>query len=498
MDRRDFLLMSAIGSLSVFSGRLRVGALAPSTATAAGEGKLPNIVYIICDDLGYGDVSVLNPERGKIPTPHIDSLARQGMVFTDTHSGSAVCSPTRYGVLTGRYAWRTRLQEGVVDTADADPLIAEGRLTVGSLLQSQGYHTGIVGKWHLGMHLTHPTETLEENGPFPVGTAITEGPLTRGFDYFFGFEHARSMRALMENGRVIADIDAVEMLPAITEKAVGYVNERGPLAKQGQPFFLYLPFNSPHTPIAPTEEWKGKSSLGHEYADFVMQTDAAVGEVLQALEEQGLTDDTLVIFTSDNGCAHYIGAAEMEAKGHFPSAQFRGYKGDIWDGGHRIPFIVRWPGKVKAGSRAAQLGCLTDLLATCAEIAGAELPSGAAEDSVSILPALLGTAEEPLREAVVHHSSKGYFSIRKDNWKLSLCADSGGFTNQPADRPAMQLYDLSVDIGETENLTARRPEVVRELVALLEKYVREGRSTPGVRQANDVPVDIFKPDIAAA
>lgn len=464
------------------------------TANAAGS-DFPNIVYILCDDLGYGDVSCLNPDKGKIPTPHVDTLASQGMIFTDCHSGSSVCTPTRYGLLTGRYAWRTHLQKGVINTADANPLIAEDRLTVGALLKKHGYHTGIVGKWHLGMHFEGSENPSLEARPnsvgVPNGSFVTEGPITRGFDYFFGFEHARSIRTLIENDTVIDDIDSVEMLPRLKQAALSYIDAHTDEAKQGKPFFLYLSLSSPHTPIVPSDAWKGKSALGHPYADFVMQTDAVVGEVLDALDTKGLSDNTLVIFTSDNGCAEYIGAHDMEANGHFPSAQFRGYKGDIWDGGHRIPFIVRWPGKIKPGTQNDQLISLTDMIATCADMLGDALPDNAGEDSVSILPALLGTARTPLREAVVHHSSGGMFSIRKGNWKMAFGPGSGGFRNNPADTPPLQLFDLHNDIEEKHNRHTEKPDVAEELTKLLEKYVAEGRSTPGKPQKNDIKVHSF-------
>ena len=476
-------------------------ALSASAALAAAR---PNVVYILADDLGYGDVQILNPSRGKIRTPHLDRLAGEGMIFTDAHSGSSVCTPTRYGLLTGRYAWRSRLQRGVLDGTDDPPLIAEDRLTVPAFLRRHGYATAAIGKWHLGFLSERPggaaapaakegaKRRMGENG-LPVGSRIVGGPITRGFDYFWGCSNARTMSGLIENDRVIENLPPIEMLPRLGRQAVKYVAERASAARAGRPFFLYLPLTSPHTPILPSPEWKGKSGLG-DYGDFVMQTDAVVGDVLAALAEHGIADNTLVIFTADNGCSPQAGTAELEAKGHFASGPLRGYKADIWDGGHRVPFLVRWPGRIAPGRTSTQLICHTDLLATVAELMGERLPENAGEDSVSILPALLGRDRAPLREAVVHHSINGLFAIRQGNWKLEFCPGSGGW-GKPGDAdarksglPERQLYDLATDLAETRNLQSEKPEVAAKLTALLESYVARGRSTPGEPQRNDVAV----------
>jgi arylsulfatase A-like enzyme len=331
-----------------------------------------------------------------------------------------------------------------------------------------------------------------------VGSRIIDGPVTRGFDYFWGCSNARTMSGLIENDRVIESIEPIAMLPRLGQRAVNYIADHAADAKTGKPFFLYLPLTSPHTPIVPTPEWQGRSGFG-DYGDFVMQTDAVVGEVLAAIEQHGLTDSTLVIFTSDNGCSPAAGTGRLEQQGHFASAGFRGYKSDIWEGGHRTPFFVRWPGKVNPGSRCAQLICHTDLRATCAEILGAKLPGGAGEDSVSILPALLGTEEAPLREAVVHHSINGLFAVRQGQWKLELCPGSGGW-GRPDDAaakkqglPDCQLYDISSDTAETKNVQADHPDVVTRLTKLLETYVANGRSTPGAKQSNDARILFSEP-----
>jgi arylsulfatase A-like enzyme len=493
----------------------------------------PNIVYVLADDLGYGDVKCLNPES-KIATPHMDRLAAGGMKFTDAHSSSAVCTPTRYALMTGRYNWRSRLKSGVLGGM-SPPLIEENRLTVPQFLKNHGYHTAGVGKWHLGFEwplkpnvkpFTDAIEKGEDGWNADFSQPIKRGPNSYGFDYYFGIAGSLDMvpYAFIENERVTAqptvdksfvmlhghdekrktrhgpaapDFEAIDVLPTLTKKAVDYINQRAGDAKNGKPFFLYFPLNAPHTPTVPTPEWQGKSGL-NAYGDFVMQTDATLGAVLDALEKNGLTENTLVIMTSDNGCSPEAQYPQLTAKGHNPSYIFRGTKADIFEGGHRVPFIARWPGRIKANSSSDQLICLSDLFATCAEILGAKLPDNAAEDSVSILPIFEGRADKPVREAIVHHSINGSFSIRQTNWKLELCPDSGGWSaprpNAPNVKslPPIQLYDLSQDIGETKNLQAEHPEIVARLTELLEKYVREGRSTPGLPQPNTTPINMWR------
>lgn len=451
--------------------------------------KSPNIVYIICDDLGFGDVKCYNPEHGKIKTPNADRLAAQGMKFFDAHSGSSVCSPTRYGIMTGRYSWRTRLQRGVVQ-GFAPSLIAKDRTTVAGFLKSKGYDTAAIGKWHLDFLYLNP-ETGQKypkrkKALPPIHSKIPDGPIHRGFDYYHGFHHAGNMKAVIENDRVIEHDDVVNMLPRLTKKAVQYIDSR---AGKKKPFFLYLPLGSPHTPIVPTKQWQGKSGLG-KYGDFVMQTDHVVGEVSKTLEKHGMTDNTIVIFTSDNGCSKAAKIPDLASKGHKVSAHLRGSKADIWDGGHRVPFIVRWPGVVEAGSKNEQLICLTDLFATVAEIHGSGVPKGTCEDSVSFLPALKGRKIKTTRNGVIHHSVSGHFAYRKGDWKLILARGSGGWTapkeRQAKDQIEGQLYDLKNDPGEMNNLYSSRKDKVSELMKLLEKDVFQGRSTAGPNSKNDV------------
>jgi arylsulfatase A len=479
----------------------------------------PNIVFILADDLGYGDVKCFNPE-GKIPTPNMDRLASQGMSFTDAHSSSAVCTPTRYSILTGRYNWRSRLKSGVL-YGFSPRLIEPDRVTVPAFLQQQGYTTAYIGKWHLGMDWPlkdgRVAKGINDATNVDYARPIQNGPNAVGFDYYFGISASLDMppfvfiendhvtevptveKKWVRTGPAAESFDAENVLPTLTSKAVEYLAQHASDAKQGKPFFLYLPLSSPHAPILPTKDWRGKSGL-NAYADFVMQTDASVGRVFAELDKQGIADNTLVIMTSDNGCSPVAKIPELLAKGHNPSYHFRGYKADIFDGGHRIPLIARWPNRIKAGTSSDQIVCLVDFFRTCADILDAHLPDTAAEDSVSLLPALEGRAKEPLHPAIVHHSINGSFSIREGKWKLELCPDSGGWSDprpgSPAAKalPILQLYDLSRDIGEQENVEAKNPEVVRRLTGLLEKYVADGRSTPGTPQPNTGKVDIHRRD----
>ncbi len=466
--------------------------LIASCALAVADSK-PNIVYIICDDLGYGDIQCLAPETSKIPTPNADQLALEGMTFTDAHSGSSVCTPTRYGIMTGRYSWRTKLQKGVV-TGFAPCLIDKDRMTVAGFLKQQGYATAIVGKWHLDFQYLDPESgeaySQKQHKTPPVGAKIPDGPLHRGFDYYHGFHHARNMEAVIEDDKVIAHDDVVNMLPRLTEKSVAYIDSR---AGKEEPFFLYVPLGSPHTPIVPSDEWKGKSGLG-EYGDFVMQTDNVVGEISKALERNGFTANTLVIFTSDNGCSKAAGIPKLAEQGHIVSANLRGSKADIWDGGHRVPFIVRWPGKVEAGSNSDQLICLTDLFATVTDILGQSILGQTCEDSVSFLPALYGKKIESTRNGVIHHSFSGHFAYRQGPWKLLLARASGGWSSPKEneagkDAPKGQLYHMRKDIGETNNLFEKNPEKVEVLLGLLKADVSRGRSTNGPESKNDVDVE---------
>jgi arylsulfatase A-like enzyme len=340
---------------------------------------------------------------------------------------------------------------------------------------------------------------------------IAHGPNSVGFDYFYGISASLDMSpyVYIENDRftqvptkateampkpayhragpIADDFAFEEVLPRLTDKAVEYIRQR---AQADPPFFLYFPMTGPHTPIVPTKDFKGRSGLG-VYGDFCMEVDALAGRVFEAVREAGIAENTLIIFTSDNGCSPSADFPHLESQGHYPSAQFRGMKADIFDGGHRVPFLVSWPGRIPAGSSSDEIICHTDFMATCADLLGQALPDTAGEDSVSLLPVLLGQPyTPPLREAVVHHSIKGNFAIRQGKWKLEFCPGSGGWSDpkpgspEALKLPPIQLYDLSRDIGETTNVQADHPEVVARLRRLLEQYIVEGRSTPGQPQPN--------------
>ena len=422
----------------------------------------------------------------------------------DAHSSSSVCTPTRYGILTGRYNWRTHLQRGVL-WGYSEPLIDQERMTVAELMKQNGYTTACFGKWHLGMVM--PTT----NGILPKGRRpkklnivwdgeIKNGPVSLGFDYFFGISASLDMAPyfFIENNSFMGEIDpenkkvtakkfkAVEVLSEICHRTVDYIGKQKP----GKPFFAYVALTSPHTPIVPEEQWKGRSGLG-EYGDFVMQTDWVLGQILKAIDDAGFGENTLVIFTSDNGCSKAANIRSLNSQGHYPSAQFRGSKADIWDGGHRIPFIVRWPAVVEAGSSSKQLICLTDLMATCADIFKSKLPDTAGEDSYSFLPALKENASGLKREGLIHHSIDGYFAYRQGNWKLVLAKGSGGWTSPkesevPEGSPVAQLYDMENDPGEVNNLYDTHPELVKQLLEQFESDVQSGRSTKGPIVKNDI------------
>lgn len=480
--------------------------------------KLPNIVVILADDLGYGDVKAFNP-YSKIPTPNIDQLASEGMIFTDAHTPSAVCTPTRYGFLTGRYNWRSTLKSGVL-TGKSPALIPDNRTTIASVLKSKGYNTAFIGKWHLGWNwgLTDG-DSLRGEGwdakdfdQLDFTKAVTHNPNDLGFEYAYGHSGSLDMApyVYVENGKVTAipdtvtvntgkyswwregptapDFDHEKVTPNFFERSIQYITEK---SKADKPFFLYLALPSPHTPILPPAEWQGKSGLA-PYGDFMMMIDAYVGKVNAALEKAGIAENTLVIFTSDNGGSPAAGLDVMKAAGHFSSYIYRGHKADLFEGGHRVPFIAKWPAKIQKGTSRTETICLTDLMATASELSGYELKDNEGEDSYSLVSLFVGNEPEgSFREATVHHSIDGSFAIRQGDWKLIMAKGSGGWSfpkpGDPAevDLPEVQLYNLASDPGEATNLQAENPEKVASLKALLTKYIKEGRSTPGAPQQND-------------
>ena len=458
--------------------------------------KHPNILFLLADDLGCGDLGCYNRDS-KIPTPNMDRVAAQGLRLTDAHTPSAVCTPTRYGILTGRYCWRTRLKRGVL--WGYDPLLIEpGRLTVPSLLRKQGYATHGIGKWHLG---------LGDDKRTNYDKPLRPGPLAVGFESYFGIpasldmppylffrgdrpveaatkriEASKSRReggaGFWRAGPIAPHFRHEDVLSRLADEAVA-VLEQHTRKSSDKPFFLYLALTAPHTPWLPTAAFRGKSKAG-PYGDFTVQVDAVVGRVLDTLRKLNLEEDTLLIVTSDNG-AHWT-PGDLKKYGHSASNHRRGQKADAWEGGHRVPLLARWPGKIKPGSTSDELVCLTDLLATCAELIGARLPDGAGEDSESLLPLLLGRKRErPIHEAVVHHSGSGLFAIRQGEWKLIDGLGSGGFSAPHTEKPKPggpkgQLYNLAKDPAESENVYNKEPEVVKRLTVLLKQYKRQGHS----------------------
>lgn len=482
-------------------------------SSALGSGP-PNILVLLADDLGYGDPGCFNPDS-KAPTPRIDRLARQGRRFTDAHSPSSVCSPTRYAILTGRYAWRSRLKLGVLNSWDP-ALIESGRLTLPALLKQHGYQTAAFGKWHLGWNwATSGDRPLPDDGRgFPAGIdfnrPITEGPTSCGFDHFFGMAGNTVMSpCLLEGDRpiftgsrpplnhltkieglphsLLDPWDERNSLPILTDRVVWYLDSLGSRPDRS-PFFLYFAMTAPHAPIIPQDRFRGLTGHGGA-CDFVAQLDDTIGRVLDAIDRNGMAENTLVILTSDNGSPGFAdeGAptgSVIARYDHRPNGRWRGMKGDIHEGGHRVPMIARWPGHVPAGTTCDETVCLVDLMATCASIVGERLPEDAGEDSHDILPAILDQPHaRPIRETTVHHALIGMFAIRRGDWKLILGRGSGGFTlpqsiPPEAGKPAGQFYNLRDDPGETRNRYTDRPDLVAELTALLETYRRTGRSAP--------------------
>lgn len=491
--------------------RLRPFGLLPLLSAAALSATPPNIVFILADDMGYGDP---HHAGGKAPTPHLDRIAAEGMRFTDAHSSSAVCTPTRYGILTGRYNWRSTLKNGVLQ-GNSQPLIPAERTTVASFLKDSGYRTAIIGKWHLGLGWKRlPKARKAESGPtegsgwaLDYGSKLERGPLSFGFDESFIIPASLDMppflylrndkptaipavtKTWLRPGAAATDFEAVNCLPDFAKESRDFI--RRSAAAKDKPFFLYLPLTSPHTPIVPGARWKGKSGIG-DYGDFLMETDWVVGEVLAELETSGLSEDTFLIFTSDNGFAPYAGLEPLLAQGHKPLGDLRGTKADIFEGGHRVPFLVRWPGTVKPGSVSSATICLNDFFSTSADAVGklASIPADTAEDSFSLLPLLKGQGTYT-RSFTIHHSSQGTFAIRQGDWKLCLCPDSGGWSEPKPGSPAaaasypVQLYNMKDDPAESKNLAENEPERVKKLAATLAKAIKEGRTTPGPERANE-------------
>ena len=455
-----------------------------------------NVVVILADDMGLASLHAEHPDSG-LPTPYLNRLRAEGMSFSDAHSGSAVCSPTRYGLLTGRYSWRTSLKSGIVPKWGL-PLIAENRRTLADVARSAGLQSACIGKWHLGWRwpkegggLTRKADEIDYARP------IGGGPLAAGFDHYFGddvpnwppYLWIEDDRALsVPEGRMEEDDangvragpmtpgwDLEAVLPELTQRCINFIRDR---AQAGERFLLYFSMTSPHTPINPSADFQGKSGVS-KYADFLLETDWSVGQIMSALEKYGIAEDTLVIFTADNGTSPKCNFPSLEAGGVDLRNGWRGHKADIWEGGHRVPFLVRWPGVVEAGSSSDELIVLTDVMATVADALGVKIEGGQAEDSTSLVNILHGReGKSPLHDAVIHHSSSGEFSIRSGRWKLCFCPGSGGWSTPRGQKqakklelPPFQLYDMWEDPSEEKNLAVEMPEKVIELTTLFRHVV---------------------------
>ncbi len=498
--------------------RLRMGLLLLLGMSAVAQERPPNIVIVFADDMGYGDPRVYNP-LSKAPTPHIDALAAKGMRFTDAHSASSVCTPSRYGLLTGRYPWRSRLPVGIVNSWGG-PVIDPDRRTLGKALQEKGYRTACIGKWHLGwdwplLEGGYLSDELEEVNVGPdyesygqrvdFRRPVREGPITRGFDYYFGDDVPNfPPYAFIENDKVLGDptdrmplhkgLRVGPMIPAwdiwaaqptITARAVEWLEDQ--VDADEAPFFLYMPLLGPHTPIVPNAASRGKSQAG-PYGDWVYQMDAILGAVIEVLERAGAISNTVVLFSSDNGSPARSGIGTSSAIGtvtelysHVPNAPWRGLKADAWEAGHRVPFVVRWDGHVPASAVSDRTVCLTDIYATIADIVGFEMDDDEGEDSFSLAPLLFGDGDYE-RQQIVHHSHRGLFAIRVGTWKLILGDGSGGFSSprgkilRPGEEGPVQLYQLREDPSERRNLAGARGDRSSALMTELERLIAAGRS----------------------
>lgn len=497
--------------------------------------KQPNVILMFIDDLGYGDLSCFN-ENSKLQTPHIDRLCEHGVQLTDCHSTSALCTPSRYGLMTGRYNWRSRLKQSVLP-GGADPLIEEGRSTIATMFKKHGYYTAAVGKWHLGLGWERKLidgkeygieDEVREKLKVPgaegflldgMGIDFTKplkvSPNDYGFDYFFGTaasldqppytyienrqvlavpDHVTgvfpldrtgaSQQQLWQRGPAAPGYDFEKVIPDMNDKVLQIIDEH---ANNEQPFFIYYPTHAVHGPLLPPDEFKGKSGL-NVYGDMVLYLDHLVGTIQDKLNEKGIAENTIFIFASDNGCSGVADYPFLTAHGHNPSYVFRGKKTDIYEGGHRIPAIISWPEKYKEAKECDQMACLCDLYATFAEMLGESVPDNAGEDSISLMPAL--DENQKVRNSVVHSSGDGSFSIRTQDWKLELCRHGGSgmskvvFEPTTSEEVPYQLYNLTDDISEKRNVAAKHPEICLKMMEELMSIVENGRSTKGDRQEN--------------
>lgn len=500
-----FLLLPGIGLALVGANFTKNPETPPS--------PLPNVLVILADDLGYGDLQCYNA-NSQIKTPNLDQLSREGIRFTDAHTGSAVCSPTRYGLLTGRYAFRSPLKQGVLG-GYSPALIEHDRFTVADLMQRAGYQTGVVGKWHLGLDWPkipgaqpeppHQPHQWPKGDNLNISADLTQGPNELGFEYSYiipssldippylylenGKPSSRDIVEIQGNdeprgvfwrtGKGSTDFKLKESLDHLVGKAQEFLIGH---SKKTAPFFLYLPLTSPHTPWLPSENFQGKSGAG-TYGDFVAHTDAVVGRVLNTIDSLGLKENTLVIFTSDNG-ADWKPGDQQRYPAHKANGILRGQKSDIWEGGHRVPFLVRWPKEVKVPRVANQTICLNDLMGTLATLTRQKLPADAGQDSFDFSPILLAkNYTKPIRSSLIHHSIDGMFSLRQGKWKYVAGKGSGGWSNDESttkDLPA-QLYDMEADPSETRNVIGENPAIAQRLKTLLEEQKMAGYTRKGAK-----------------
>jgi arylsulfatase A len=502
-----------MASLRIFLGVILIANLGKTASN-------PNILVILADDLGYGDVGCYNSDS-KVPTPNIDRLAVEGMRFTDAHSPSTVCTPTRYSLLTGRMAFRNGMR-GVFDGMGGPCLIEKGRLTIGEMLRGQGYATAMYGKWHIGLTFSDKDgQPINRNGLAAVQSVdytrpIPDGPLHRGFDEFFGTACCPTTdwlyayidgdqipvppTGLLDKSRLpkhsysrdnrrgmkAPDFDLEEVDLKFLEKSRAYLKRHAKL-NQGKPFFLFHSAQAVHLPSFPADRFKGRTKAG-PHGDFIFELDYVVGELMRTLEQTGMAENTLVIFTSDNGPETGSVYHMRTDHQHDGARPWRGMKRDNWEGGHRVPLIARWPGLIKSGSQSDQTICVTDIMATCAAIVGAKLPNDAAEDSFDLLPILNGSARKKrVREFTLHQTISLALAIRQGDWKYLDHPGSGGnrYANHRLlkqwhreDPAPAQLYNLAADPGETKNLLTAKPAIAKRLKAQLDKFVATGRSAP--------------------
>lgn len=475
------------------------------------EAQQPNVIFVLADDLGYGDISGLN-HNSKINTPNIDKMCRNGIVFTDAHAVSALSTPSRYSILTGRYPWRTTLKEGVLG-GYSHAMISPERKTIADMFSERGYNTACIGKWHLGWDWNYKNGS-NKNEDVDFSLPISNGPTERGFDYFYGIPASLDISPyvyvennmptakpdrilkpqkgmlLMHGGVAGADFNEKDCFSNLIRRSIKYISEQ----KNSEiPFFLYLPITAPHTPVLPTDEFKGKTSIG-DYGDFVVMIDDMMRQITETLKKNNQFENTIVIFTSDNGFAPYIGVQEMEQKGHSPSYIYRGYKTDIYEGGHRIPLIFSWGNRYE-NLVDGSLVSLSDFYATFAQMLGYKLGDEEAEDSYSLWP-VLSKKGPSSRHDLISVSGNGYFSIRTPELKLIFTAGSGGwgYPRNPSDLkalPDLQLFDIQNDPSEKNNIIYSEKYIkeVERMSLLMKKYVETGRSTPGKKVKNDTSND---------